>query len=104
MRKKTNVKWMPRAEKNLKEVRERITEAGFPKTAKSFVSRLRRSAGRLRNFPEIGWIVEEFGIPSIREIVFEGYRIIYEFDGVKVAILNVHHSSRPLRATHLSGD
>ena len=72
--------------------------------AKSFVSRLRKSASRLRDDPEIGWVVEEFGDPTIREIVFEDYRILHHYDGVRVAILAVHHGSQPLTAFHLRGD
>ena len=71
---------------------------------KSFVSRLRKSASRLRDNPEIGWIVEEFGDPSIREIVFEDYRIIHRYDGVRVAILTVHPGSQPLTAFQLRGE
>ena len=72
--------------------------------AKSFVSRLRKSAGRLRDNPEIGWVVEEFEDPTIREIVFEDYRIIHQYDGLRVAILTVHPGSQPLTAFHLRGE
>ena len=71
--------------------------------AKSFVSRLRKSASRLRDNPEIGWVVEEFDDPTIREIVFEDYRIIHQYDGVRVAILTVHDGSLPLTGFHLRG-
>jgi addiction module RelE/StbE family toxin len=104
MKKKIKLGWSEKAERDLKELRERITEAGFPKTAKSFVSRLRKSANRLRDFPEAGWVVEEFEIPTIREIVFEYYRVIYSYDGVMVAIFTVHHGSRRLRLSNLFGE
>jgi plasmid stabilization system protein ParE len=78
MRKKTKLDWSEKAERNLRELRSRIAEAGYRRMAKSFVSRLRKSASRLRDNPEIGWVVEDFDDPSIREIVFEGYRIIID--------------------------
>ena len=72
--------------------------------AKSFVSRLRKSASRLRDNPQIGWVVEEFEDPTIREIVFEDYRIIHQYVGVRIAILAVHPGSQPLTAFHLRGE
>ena len=38
-------------------------------------------------------MVEAFSDPAIREIVFEGYRIIHRYDGVGVLILMVIHGS-----------
>jgi plasmid stabilization system protein ParE len=58
----------------------------------------------LRDFPEIGAVVEVFQIESIREIHFHGYRIIYEYDGIGVAILMVIHGSADLKLRHLHGD
>lgn len=58
----------------------------------------------LRDFPEIGAVVEEFQIDSIREIVFRDYRILYDYDGTRVAIRMVIHGNADLKIHHLSGD
>src|SRR5260221_12772442 len=102
--KKKNPAWSPLANRQLKELRERISVAGAPKTVRSFVSRLRNYANILRDFPEIGVIVEAFGIETVREIYFQDYRIIYDYDGVRVLILTVVHGSRNLLPYHLFGD
>jgi plasmid stabilization system protein ParE len=81
-----------------------MAKAGMPRTAKSYVSRLRKSVKLLRDFPELGSIVEEFSDPSLREIPFDVYRIIYHYGGGKVLILTVHPAAQPLAARHLSGE
>jgi hypothetical protein len=48
-----------------------------------------------------GWVVEELNDPTVREIVFDVYRIIYHYAGADVAILTVHRASRLLRADQL---
>jgi plasmid stabilization system protein ParE len=48
---------------------------------------------RLRDFPEIGASVEAYNDPRFREIVFQGQRIIYRYDGVRIEILTVFHGS-----------
>lgn len=100
---KTPVGLSPRAKQDLRELKKRIEAAGAPRTAKSFVARLRKRANVLRDFPEIGWVVEDLEIPSIREIVFQGYRIVYEYDGAKVRILTIFHGSRLLRSSDILG-
>lgn len=50
----------------------------------------------LENFPEMGRVVLEIRIESIREIIFKDYRIIYEIRNDKIYILAIRHSKRPL--------
>ena len=81
------------AENDLDRLQRKIAALGAPKTARSFVSRLRKYASKLRNFPELGAIVEEYNDPTIRDIVFRGQRILYRYDGVWVVILAIYHAS-----------
>ena len=48
---------------------------------------------RLRDFPEIGAVVEAYNDPAFREIVFRDQRILYRFDGTTIMILTVFHGS-----------
>ena len=49
----------------------------------------------MRRFPEMGWIVEELGDPTIREIVFDRYRILYRY-AKQVEVLRIWPGAKPL--------
>ena len=92
---RTKIIWTPKATDDLREIRERIAR-NAPKTAQDFTRWLTAAAGRLKDFPEIGWIVEEIGDPRIREIGYGNFRIIYRFTGKRIYILAVRRGSRLL--------
>ena len=48
-----------------------------------------------------GWVVEELNDPTVREIVFDVYRVIYHYAGADVTILTVYRASRLLHANQL---
>ncbi len=52
--------------------------------AEVIVTRLYSSIDRLIEFPLSGRIVPELETKSIRELVIEGYRIIYEIDSIGI--------------------
>jgi toxin ParE1/3/4 len=62
--------------------------------ADRFVGDLAISTRRLRRFPEIGQIVPESKNPSIREIHFSSYRIIYRVGERQCDIITILHASR----------
>jgi plasmid stabilization system protein ParE len=93
MRKKTKLHWSDEAENDLDRLQRKVAAQGAPKTAKSFVSRMRKYVNRLRDFPELGAVVEELNDPSIRELDFRGQRILYRYDGVWVVIIMVFHGT-----------
>src|SRR5438552_114888 len=101
MRKK-KIKWFEHAKSNLREIRRFIAKDS-PKTARDFTKRLRESANRLKMFPESGWIVEEFELPFIKEILFGNYRIIYRYQGRIVEILAIRHGAQRLGWDILEG-
>ena len=47
--------------------------------------------------------MEEFGIPTVRQIFFDSYRILFDYDGVRVLILTIVHGSKTLKLSDLSG-
>jgi toxin ParE1/3/4 len=57
---------------------------------------LRKAVQRLRQFPEAGSMVTEFGNPNVREIYQGAYRIIYRVKSDKIDIVAVYHSARLL--------
>lgn len=68
-----------------------------PFYAARFVDRLTVAAEKLREFPELGRIVPEAARTEIRELIFQGYRIIYRVKPGHIQILTVVHGSRDLR-------
>jgi plasmid stabilization system protein ParE len=51
---------------------------------------------RLSEFPEMGRIVPEFGVPHLREIIHAPFRIVYRLEADRVRVLRVWRSERRL--------
>ena len=68
-----------------------------PRYAALVVARILRAAERLAQFPRSGRIVPEYGREDVREIIVQGYRVIYRAVPDEVEIVTVHHGSRLLR-------
>ena len=86
--------WSPQSLEDIEEVGEFIA-ADNPLRAISFVDELISSVERLSKFPESGSIVEEN--PVFRQIVYEGYRIIYQFRSERILIVTVLGPGRLLK-------
>jgi toxin ParE1/3/4 len=91
--KKVALKWIDQAEADLLAIRNTIAK-DQPLNAGRFVRRRRKSVGRLRSFPQAGWMVEELNEPEIREIVYGNYRVVYHYNGRRVVVLSVMHAAR----------
>ena len=61
-----------------------------PQTAIKF----RKSTGRLKEFPRSGRVIPELQNPDLREILVDGYRVMYQLDGTNVNVFAVHESRR----------
>ena len=92
--------WTRQAREDLRDIRAYIARDA-PITAAAYVRRLRASVERLRSFPQIGQVVPELKRTEIRELIRGNYRVIYRFQGDRVDILTVYHSSRLLDDTQL---
>jgi toxin ParE1/3/4 len=51
----------------------------------------------LPDFPKAGQVVSEYNIDSVREIIYQYYRIIYKIENAVIYILSVIHGSRKLK-------
>jgi plasmid stabilization system protein ParE len=67
-----------------------------PRYAEAFAARVFQATERLARFPRSGRVVPEMGEEPIREIIVQGYRVIYRLSGDEVQILTVHHGARLL--------
>jgi toxin ParE1/3/4 len=64
--------------------------------AEAFAYRLLAETDKLQSFPEIGRVVPEYGIQTIRELIVRSYRIVYRVDHERklVEIARVWHAAR----------
>ena len=92
--------WTRKALSRLEEIEDYIA-ADSPTRSISFVSELLDQADTLAEFPESGRAVPEDEKQLRRELIYEGYRIIYRVDGTSVYILSVFEGSRLIRVNDL---
>ncbi|HME51553.1 MAG TPA: type II toxin-antitoxin system RelE/ParE family toxin [Candidatus Lokiarchaeia archaeon] len=62
--------------------------------ANLFITKIYERIQSLASFPELGRVAPEMKDPSIRELIFQSYRLIYEYNGDQVRILTILHGSR----------
>lgn len=88
--------WSDMAKSDLKHIFQYIA-FDSPYYAKEHIKKLKLQTTILKKQPRVGRIVPEFGIETIREIIYHDYRIVYSIDSPKtVIILTVFHGSRLL--------
>ena len=90
------IEWTDRSLEDLKNIYDYIA-----RDSKSFASlfskKLYETVQKLKEFPNMGRIVPEVNIPSVREIIFQNYRIIYKIKTDYIEIITVFHGSRLLK-------
>ena len=64
--------------------------------ASSFVQRIILAVDRLSDFPRLGRMVPEAEQETIRELLYQNYRIIYRIKSELVEVLTVIHGRRDL--------
>ena len=71
-------------------------ERTSPQYARSVVSRLYEAAGALADLPRLGRVVPEYEIEHVRELIRDGYRIVYVLTGGAAEVLAVLHGRQDL--------
>lgn len=89
------IKWTHAALSDLTAIAE-YYDRSSPEYAKSVISQLYNSVSRLEQFPQSGRQVPELSLDHIRELIIEGYRIIYLVQEDEIDILAVAHSRQDL--------
>ena len=87
--------WSPAARDDLRDVVAFIARDSRQR-AEAFGYRLISETDRLQGFPEIGRVVPEYRVTTIRELVVRSYRIVYRVDHDQkfVEIVRVWHAAR----------
>ncbi len=89
------VKWSQDAIEDLKRICKFIA-LDSPYYARIFNDRLFEIVKHLKLFPEMGRPVPEADDPEVKEIIYKGYRIIYQAKEDFLEILTVVHGSKLL--------
>lgn len=98
-----NVNWSREAGENLADIEEFIARDS-PSRAVRFVDAIiDHTETILADNPRIGRSVPETGNPDIRELIYRGYRVVYQLNGDRIDILTVFEGHRLLRLEE-SGD
>ena len=78
--------WSPRSLEKIEHIGNYIAQDA-PKRAMAFIDKLIKAVERLRRFPFSGPIC--FENPAFRQLVFQGYRIIYRIGEKRVEIVTI---------------
>ncbi len=72
------------------------------KQAELVVDAILAAVRLLEQFPELGRVVPEMGVPNLRELIIKKYRVVYYLTFQdEVEIVTVRHSSRPMKDSSL---
>ncbi len=92
------IEWSRRARTDIRDLKAYIAKDS-PYYARRFIERVVASVEKLEEFPKIGRPVPEAeGREDVRELIYQGYRIIYLTQPGKIFIVTVIHGSRNLAA------
>ena len=89
--------WTERALNSLVEIARFIAQDS-PEFARAFVARIVEAVDRIALFPRLGRQVPEFADETLREVIFQNYRIVYRIDGDRVGVVIVRHAAMNLPA------
>jgi plasmid stabilization system protein ParE len=64
-----------------------------PALASPLIDRIVAATQDLARFPRLGRIVPEFALPTLRELIVDDYRVVYDIDRNTVWIATVLHGA-----------
>ena len=91
------IEWSEIAEADLDDIYDYIA-CDVPYYAELFIDQLIKATDNLEDHPRLGRKVPEADYRDVRELIVQGYRIIYRLQTEKLQILTVIHGSRNLAA------
>jgi len=97
------VRWSLLALRRVSEIVDFISR-DRPLAAQEWASGIFQLVDHLARFPGHGRVVPEIGRPSIRELIYGNYRVIYKIEAKTIGILTVRHGRRRLDPTEIEGN
>ena len=96
------VQWSPLALGQAEEALDYIAAQGRPAVAAAWLDGLFARVNGLSNLPKQGRVVPEVDREEIREVQYEGFRVLYRVSLDTIGILSVRHGRRQLLPEDLS--
>ena len=90
------VRWSHTAASDLEDICAYIGRDS-PHYASSFAKRIVSATRLIGQFPESGRIVPEYRDPAIRELIYQGYRVVYRLKAEASEIVQICHGAKRLR-------
>ena len=86
--------WTDQALADLKHIRRFITQKSTQATEDKFIKKLIQKTTLLESSPNIGRMVPEYTLPSLREQIEGNYRVVYQVKSDHIYILTVFESHK----------
>lgn len=87
------VRWTQRAVRDLREIGHYIRRDN-PDAARRWMAHLQERANRAADFPQSGRVVPEFQRDDVREVITQGYRIVYRVLTEEIEVVTVFEGHR----------
>lgn len=94
------VDWTESAIADLEAIRNYIARNSEYYAAR-MVANILKAARVLGTFPELGQVVPELDLPTVRQKRLDNYRILYEIQKNRVVVIAVVHAARDINAVTL---
>ena len=93
------------AEDDLQELLDWYRAEGVPHVGERLAREILERIEALARFPEMGRMVPEVGVESLREIIFRPFRIVYmiKASSSEILIIRIWRSERRLRLPDMNG-
>ena len=96
-----SVTWSREAGENLVDIEEFIARDSVERAIRFVDALIDYAEALLADNPKSGRSVPEIGNPDIRELIYQGYRIVYRLNGDSIEIFTVFEGHRLLRQNEL---
>ena len=94
---RASVSFAESALEDLESLRQWYVQQQVPEVGQRLVAEIFARVEALRDHPDMGREVPEFGRSFLRELMHPPFRIVYRRDGDKVRVVRVWRSERMLR-------
>jgi plasmid stabilization system protein ParE len=94
---KSTVSFAPSALSDIQEMQAWYAEQLVPEIGVRFAGEIIERIEALQTHPDLGRIVPEFGVVTLRELIHPPFRIVYRYDGSSVRVVRVWRGERLLK-------
>ncbi|MEI6208872.1 MAG: type II toxin-antitoxin system RelE/ParE family toxin [Desulfuromonadales bacterium] len=82
---------------DLREMQAWYAEQLVPEIGTRFIEEIIVKVEALQTHPDMGRIVPEFGVGTLRELIHPPFRIVYRYDAKRIRIVRIWRSERLLK-------